>query len=183
VQAGDLGQALQGDVAEIRDFEEAASQGLDEARTARGRLENVAQRDPVEEAQQGFEGGFDERGFGGRPQHFGTQLVNGCELVAHALLELAALGRGHLLLRVVEHLLREQAQDDHVVLAYAQAAVTRRDDLVDEGGPVVRPFLLEDRDEDEVELVQQSAVGAAAVVVVGELDDEVDDEVADAWRD
>jgi hypothetical protein len=61
--------------------------------------------------------------------------------------------------------------------------VTRRDDLIDEGGPVVRPFLLEDRDEDEVELVQQSAVGAAAVVVVGELDDEVDDEVADAWRD
>jgi hypothetical protein len=61
--------------------------------------------------------------------------------------------------------------------------VTRRDDLVDEGGPVVRPFLLEDRDEDEVELVQQGAVGAAAVVVVGELDDEVDDEVADAWRD
>jgi hypothetical protein len=61
--------------------------------------------------------------------------------------------------------------------------VTRRDDLVDEGRPVVRPFLLEDRDEDEVELVQQGAVGAAAVVVVGELDDEVDDEVADAWRD
>jgi hypothetical protein len=58
--------------------------------------------------------------------------------------------------------------------------VARRDDLVDEGRPVVGPFLLEDRDEDEVELVQQGAVGAAAVVVVGELDDEVYDEVADA---
>jgi hypothetical protein len=60
--------------------------------------------------------------------------------------------------------------------------VTRRDDFVDEGGPVVRPFLLEDGDEDEVEFVQQGAVGAAAIVVVRELDDEVDDEVADAWR-
>jgi hypothetical protein len=44
--------------------------------------------------------------------------------------------------------------------------VTRRDDLVDEGGPVVRPFLLEDGDEDKIELVEQGAVGAAAVVVV-----------------
>jgi hypothetical protein len=29
-------------------------------------------------------------------------------------------------------------------------------DFVDEGGPVVGPFLLEDRDKDEVELIQES---------------------------
>lgn len=33
------------------------------------------------------------------------------------------------------------------------------DDLVDEGRPVVRPFLLEDGDEDEVELVEERALG------------------------
>jgi hypothetical protein len=50
---------------------------------------------------------------------------------------------------------------------------------IDEGRPVVGPLLLQDRDEDEVELVQEGALGAAGVVVVGELDDEVDDEVSD----
>lgn len=54
-----------------------------------------------------------------------------------------------------------------------------RDDLVDEGRPVVGPFLLEDGYEDEVQLVEEGAVGAAAVVVVRELDDEVYDEIPD----
>ena len=44
----------------------------------------------------------------------------------------------------------------------------------------MRPFLLEHGYEDEVQLVQERAIGAAAVVVVGELDDEVYDKVADA---
>jgi hypothetical protein len=60
--------------------------------------------------------------------------------------------------------------------------VARRDDLVDEGRPVVWPLLLQDGDEDEVELIEEGALGAAAVVVVGELDDEVDDEVSDTWK-
>ena len=54
-------------------------------------------------------------------------------------------------------------------------------DLVDEGRPVVWPLLLEDRNEDEVQLVQEGTVGAAAVVVVRELDDEVYDKVPDTW--
>jgi hypothetical protein len=33
------------------------------------------------------------------------------------------------------------------------------DDLVDERRPVVRPFLLEDGDEDEVELVEECSLG------------------------
>lgn len=43
------------------------------------------------------------------------------------------------------------------------------------------PFLLQNRDEDEVELVEEGALGAASVVVVGELNNKVDNEVADAW--
>jgi hypothetical protein len=59
--------------------------------------------------------------------------------------------------------------------------MTRRDDLVDEGRPIVRPFLLKDGDEDEVQLVEEGALGAAAVIAVRQLDNEVDDKVADAW--
>jgi hypothetical protein len=43
--------------------------------------------------------------------------------------------------------------------------------------------LLEDGHEDQVQLIEEGAVGAAAVIVVGELEDEVDDKVADACRD
>lgn len=46
----------------------------------------------------------------------------------------------------------------------------------------MRPLLLQYGDEDEIELVQQGAFGAAAIVIVGELDDEVDDEVANAYK-
>lgn len=34
----------------------------------------------------------------------------------------------------------------------------RRDNLVDKCGPVVRPFLLQDGDEDQIQLVYQSAL-------------------------
>lgn len=43
------------------------------------------------------------------------------------------------------------------------------------------PFLLQNRNEDEIELVEEGALGAAGVVIVGELNNEVDNEVADAW--
>jgi hypothetical protein len=36
--------------------------------------------------------------------------------------------------------------------------VARGDNFVDEGRPVVRPFLLEDGDEDEVELVEEGSL-------------------------
>lgn len=44
------------------------------------------------------------------------------------------------------------------------------------------PFLLENRDENEIEFVQKRAIGAAGVIVVGELNNKVDDEVADTFR-
>jgi hypothetical protein len=59
--------------------------------------------------------------------------------------------------------------------------MTRRDNLVDEGRPIVRPFLLEDRDEDEVQLVEEGALGAAAIIAVRQLDNKIDNKVADAW--
>lgn len=41
------------------------------------------------------------------------------------------------------------------------------------------PFLLQDGDEDEVQLVQESALVPKALLGTGSLDDEVDDKVAD----
>lgn len=58
--------------------------------------------------------------------------------------------------------------------------MARRDDFVDERGPVVWPFLLEDRDKHEVELVQEGLLGAQTLFAIGTLDDELDDEVSDA---
>ncbi|MBE7179919.1 MAG: hypothetical protein INR71_01720 [Terriglobus roseus] len=45
----------------------------------------------------------------------------------------------------------------------------------------MRPLLLEDGDEDEVELVEEGALLPEALFGLRRLDDEVDDEVADAW--
>lgn len=55
-----------------------------------------------------------------------------------------------------------------------------RDDLVDEGGPVVRPFLLQDRDEYEVQLVEKGAVGLEGFFRVGALENVLNDKVADS---
>jgi hypothetical protein len=59
--------------------------------------------------------------------------------------------------------------------------VARRDDLVDECGPVVWPFLLKNRNENKVQLIEERAIDLGAVFVVRLLEDEVDDEIADAW--
>ena len=60
--------------------------------------------------------------------------------------------------------------------------MTRRDDLVDKGRPVVRPLLLQYGDEYEVQLVQERAVDPAAFFVVRKLNDEIDDEVSDTFH-
>jgi hypothetical protein len=54
------------------------------------------------------------------------------------------------------------------------------DDFVDEGGPVVRPLLLEDRDKDEVELIDEGSLGFEGFFGPGGLDDEADHEVANS---
>ena len=49
-------------------------------------------------------------------------------------------GLGHLSRAEVEHLLTEQLQDDHVVLAQRLVRLRRADDVGDETLPVLRPL-------------------------------------------
>lgn len=53
-----------------------------------------------------------------------------------------------------------------------------RDDLVDEGGPIVGPFLLEDGDKDEIELVKKRFLALQTFLRARTLDDEAYDEVS-----
>lgn len=55
------------------------------------------------------------------------------------------------------------------------------DDFVDEGRPVVRPLLLENGDEDEIELVKQGSLRLKRLFRGGALNDEVDDKVANTY--
>ena len=43
------------------------------------------------------------------------------------------------------------------------------------------PFLLEDRDQDQVEFVQESAFSSEFFLGAGVFNDEVDDEIADSY--
>jgi hypothetical protein len=54
------------------------------------------------------------------------------------------------------------------------------DDFVDECGPVVGPLLFEDRDEDEVELIEEGSLGFEGFFRARGLDYEADDEVTNA---
>ena len=58
--------------------------------------------------------------------------------------------------------------------------MTRRDDLVDECRPVVGPFLLEDGDKCEVELVDESALLLERFFLLRRFEYLAYDEVADA---
>ena len=60
--------------------------------------------------------------------------------------------------------------------------MTGRDDLIDERGPVVRPFLLQDRDQDEVELIQKGTVPLEHFLRLGVFDDQVDHEIPDSYE-
>ena len=176
LEAADLGQALKGDVPELGDGEEARAQGVDQ-----GGLEDVAKRDPVAESEKGLERRLDEAGLVGRGEDLLAELKDLRKLGTHGLLQVPRLGRRHLLGRVVKDLLGQQAEDDHVVLANREVGVAGRDDFVDERGPVVGPFLLENGDEDEVELVEKGLVASQSLLGARALDDELDDEVPDTW--
>ncbi len=159
VKATNLGQAFQGDVSKLGHRKEAVAEGVDDVR-----LEDVAQRDPVQKAQQRLQGRLDEARLIGRRQDLRAQLKDGRELGAHGRLEVLNLGCRHLVGRVVEDLLRQETKDGQVVLADGEAGAARRDNLVDERRPVVGPFLLEDRYQDEVELVDQYPVRLKALL-------------------
>lgn len=58
--------------------------------------------------------------------------------------EVFGLHLGHLAAGKVKHLLTEQLEDDHVVLAKALTSPTRTHNVADKGRPVFGPFLLQD---------------------------------------
>lgn len=55
------------------------------------------------------------------------------------------------------------------------------DNLIDERRPVVRPFLLENGDEDQVQLVEECTVGLEGLLGARACEDLLDNEVSNAW--
>lgn len=92
LKATNLSKALHGDVAELRRREETGSQCLDKRC-----LEDVSQGDPVAESQKGLEGRLDQTRLCGRVEDLLAEVEDLRELGAHGLLEVACLGRCHLL--------------------------------------------------------------------------------------
>lgn len=175
LQSTNLRQTLEGDVPEVGNIQESSQEGIND-----GRLENVPQRNPIQEAKQSLEGRLDETRLVGGVEDFGAQLENGGEFLGHGGLQVAGLDGGHLILRKVEDLLRQQAKDGHVVFTDGKTGMARGNDLVDECGPVVRPFLLQNRDQDQIQFVQEGALSTELLFGPGVFDDEVDDEVSNA---
>lgn len=173
LQTTNLGQTLESNVSELGNLQETRPEGFNK----RG-LEDITERDPVAEAQQGFEGGLDKAGLVGRVENFLAKLENLRELGAHGSLEVPCLCRRHLLRGIVEDLFGEKSQNDHVVLADRKARARGRDNLVDEGRPVVGPLLLEDGDENKIKLVEQDTVGLEKLFGTRTLEDILDDKVA-----
>lgn len=105
------------------------------------------------------------------------------KLVAHGRFQVSRLRRGHLVGGVVKDFFGEKAENNHVVLADGQVRSTSGDNFVDKCWPVMRPFLLQDGDEHEIQLVEEGPVCLEGLLGVRSLDDEVDDEVANAWKE
>jgi hypothetical protein len=61
--------------------------------------------------------------------------------------------------------------------------MARGDYFVNEGGPVVRPFLLQDRHKHEVEFVKECSLCLQRFFGAGALYDEADDKVSNALKD
>jgi hypothetical protein len=55
--------------------------------------------------------------------------------------------------------------------------VAGRDDLIDKGGPVVRPLLLQNGYEDEIKLVEKCLLRSKGFFAARALDDELNDEI------
>ena len=85
-----------------------------------GRLKDVSQRYPVEEAKECLQGRLNERSLLRLLKNLRAQLENFRELATHLVLQVLDLGLSHLLSRVVEDFFRQKPEDDHVVLAQRQ---------------------------------------------------------------
>eukprot|EP00967_Tisochrysis_lutea_P015016 scaffold16897_cov24-Tisochrysis_lutea.AAC.1 len=80
----------------------------------------------------------------------------------------------------VKHLLAEQLEDLHAILAQGLAGLGGADQVWDESAPFVGPVVLQDLDQDDVELVDEGRLPPEHGLVRGVRDDEVGQEVLDA---
>ena len=173
LHSSNLGQAFQRDVAEFGFFQEPGSKCINDVG-----LEDVAQGDPTQEFEQCFEGSFDQTRLIGSIQDLLAQLEDGRKFGGHGVLEVLCLSGSHLVGRIIKDFLREKTEDRHVVFADGKIRMACRDNLVDERWPVVWPFLLQDRNEDEVELVEKGSLTAKTLFCIGGLDNDAHNEVA-----
>lgn len=61
--------------------------------------------------------------------------------------------------------------------------MARGNNLIDEGGPVVRPFLLQNGDKNEIELVQQRALRLDLLFGFGVFENESHNKIADTYEE
>ena len=174
-EVADLREAFQGIVPKERLGKELVEEGIDELG-----LKDEAEGDPGEESLEGLEGHPQEA----RPlavlEDELAQLVDLGEFRVERFLHLFHLFGHHLIAGEVEDLLRQQLEDLHVVLAQHLRGFGTADEVGDEGRPVVRPLLLEDLDEGEVELGDEHLLGVHGGLVGRHGDDLADDVVLDA---
>jgi hypothetical protein len=81
------------------------------------RLENVAQRDPIQEAKEALQSSFDERLLLRLLQHLRAEPEDVRKLATHGVLQLFRFRYGHLFCRKVEDFFRQDPENDHVVFA------------------------------------------------------------------
>lgn len=172
LQAADFGKTLESDISEFRGPQESRQKGVDD-----GGFEDVAQRDPVQETQEGFQGCLDQTWLVSGVEDLGAKLEDGGEFLGHGGLQVSSLDRSHLILREIKNLLGQQAQNCHVVFADRKTGMAGGNDFVDEGRPVVRPFLLQDRDQDEIEFVHEGLFGPELLLGARVFDDEIDNKI------
>jgi len=106
-------------------------------------LKDITERDPVEESQKGLKRGLNKRRLRSLFKDFRAKLENLRKLSADLVLKLLNFDLRHLLGRVIEHLLREQAENNHVVFAECKISFARLHEFRDKCGPIVWPLLLE----------------------------------------
>mmetsp|Transcript_10989 Transcript_10989/g.30134 ORF Transcript_10989/g.30134 Transcript_10989/m.30134 type:complete len:241 (-) Transcript_10989:73-795(-) len=102
------------------------------------------------------------------------------EFVVQGRLQLALLGLRQVKPCEVKHLLAEQLEDLHAILAQGLAGLGGADQVWDESAPFVGPVVLQDLDQDDVELVDEGRLPPEHGLVRGVRDDEVGQEVLDA---
>mmetsp|Transcript_19867 Transcript_19867/g.75095 ORF Transcript_19867/g.75095 Transcript_19867/m.75095 type:complete len:307 (+) Transcript_19867:2325-3245(+) len=169
LHAGHLGDALQGRVAEDRPNEVRVHQERDQLR-----LEDVPRVHPRQERAQRLERHHKEAGLLARRHDEVAKLEDLCELVLEGLLQDAVL-RGRLVRPEEKHLLAQQLQDAHVILADLLIVPAELYDLRDEVRPLLGPLLLHNLHEHQVHLVEEGGLIRRRFPVLAQPRDDRDD--------